>query len=119
MNEKRLKEIEARAEAAMPGPWVYDTLGCPGIEQRTVRPGGTECRQIVLQNEEAEWSPRHEDMWFIAHARTDIPDLIAAVREAVGLLEEATIDADNAGWGYRWQDQAHEFLATMRGEGEG
>lgn len=67
MDDKRLDEIEARANAATPGPWKYDERHCFEDEVRI-------CGCAVH-------FPYPGDAKFCAHSRTDIPDLIAAVRE--------------------------------------
>lgn len=67
MDESRLAEIEARVNEATPGPWM--------------RGLGNECREVTVRlgPKIAEvYGPR--DGMFIAHARTDVPDLIAEVR---------------------------------------
>lgn len=83
-----LDKIEARAEKATPGPWE------PSVVER-VDPGYCHVRRGA--------GPAHFDYWergsqgkyvssepeaktdadFIAHARTDIPRLIAVVRKAI------------------------------------
>jgi hypothetical protein len=62
---ERLAEIEARVNAATPGPWVHDEFW--GV----VDP--------VFVDEDGHLAP--QDMKFIAAAREDVPDLIARVRE--------------------------------------
>lgn len=77
IDEKTLQEIEARANAASEGPW------------NVVRDGlGSDCDVRGIKHDHA--GPFDEDnlnrrcsaCQFIAHARTDIPALIAALREA-------------------------------------
>lgn len=74
----RLDEIEARANAATPGPWEA------GCNDRHVL-------YVTTENEEfcAEYGPElydsqgffsDDDTEFIAHARTDVPALVAALR---------------------------------------
>ncbi|PPG34494.1 hypothetical protein [Rathayibacter sp. AY2B9] len=75
-----LNTIEARAAAATVGPWA--TFNRFHIEAPSVDRNVTQA---------AEWESsgieREEDAEFIAHARTDIPALIAEVRR---LREEKT-----------------------------
>ena len=59
MTEEQLKEIEGRANAATPGPW-------------TLSWSSTQCS--------------HEDSKLIAHAREDIPNLIAEIRRLQSLI---------------------------------
>ena len=64
----RLNEIEARANAATEGPWeAHGSL----ITSLTAGPGG----------EVAEASG--QDTEFIAHSRTDVPALVAALYEVL------------------------------------
>jgi hypothetical protein len=75
MTEEQLKEIEDRANAATPGPWVQ--------HGRYVRKNHV--REIVIQGSFLKKDGVNSlpviDAEFIAHARTDIPALIAEVRE--------------------------------------
>ena len=75
----RLNEIEARANAATEGPW----------EASMDRVEHTGDSQYAVAYDVA----REEDAEFIAHARTDLPRLLAAVR-AVEAVHEP-IDALN------------------------
>ena len=74
MTDSELAAIEARAAAASPGPWSrikslgsrFWTLGT--IRSHTAHP-------LPERNEDADWS-------FVEHARSDIPSLCQALREA-------------------------------------
>jgi len=107
MDEKRLREIEARADAATAGPWYHRSYGekCYADHVITVFPAeegdinipdtGTielehwddERHKFVedyfsdeeICNTERQAGPH--DLIFIAHAREDVPDLIEAVRK--------------------------------------
>lgn len=89
MDEKQLLDIEARANAATPGPWRNDrppehhyaeVWGARG-------PGyGTIVCAYPSRPIEAE---ANKD--FIAHARTDIPALIASLRAERKLVEAASV----------------------------
>ena len=79
----RLNEIEARANAATPGPWEA------GCNDRHVL-------YVTTENEEfcAEYGPElydsqgffsDDDTEFIAHARTDVPEMAAALRAVLEL----------------------------------
>jgi len=78
MSELDLDAIEARAKAATPGPWEYD--GCSVTDW-----GVTASHTITM-----EWMPNGRgdgtnerespDGQFIAHAREDVPALIAELR---------------------------------------
>ncbi len=86
MDEQRLREVEERAAKATPGPWRVGSFGqiyCSdpeigGYYVATVYPLLTpdalkEDREATSANEQ-----------FIAEARTDVPDLVAALQEAWG-----------------------------------
>ncbi|HEU4326263.1 MAG TPA: hypothetical protein VFS21_24195 [Roseiflexaceae bacterium] len=85
ITEAELAAIEARVEAATPGPWVSY------IEGRDVESGSS---FIMTGEEDGEGEDlymlrapaAHQD--FIAAARQDIPKLIAEVRRLWRLLEE-------------------------------
>lgn len=88
MTQERLAEIEARANAAIAGPWRRGYKGMPGYHDGVVYPDGPgidwvgQCPEPKpLFHAQVPNSPRfRENAEFIAHARTDIPDLIAEVR---------------------------------------
>jgi hypothetical protein len=69
VTEQELKEIEARANAATKGPWVNEK-DANGFEIWVAHPNdGLVADALTLPDTE-----------FIAHARQDIPKLIAEVR---------------------------------------
>lgn len=74
MDESRLKEIEARAENAYPGPWEVI-----GVGHKMVQVAWENFGQKELIGTGGNFK-RTEDVIFIAHARQDIPDLIAEIR---------------------------------------
>lgn len=78
-----IKEIRARAEAASPGPWVcctWDPMEPPHVAVQSVIDKIKVCdsRSNVASPADAE---------FIAHAREDIPALIARVEELEAALK--------------------------------
>jgi len=83
-----LNEIEARANAATPGPWTYDE-GCGYVEVPPCgviefKPGWERSVHFLarVHNNHVEGEDGLGfDGAFIAHARTDVPALIARVRE--------------------------------------
>ena len=119
----RLNEIEARANAASPGPWeAGDRYYCQASDK-------CDCRQdygpLIDTYQHPAWGTMHvhradEPWWhdgvlyrpaggapgevcrdttttdteFIAHARTDVPDMSAALRAVLKLHKE-----DVHGWG--------------------
>lgn len=105
MTEAELKAIEERANAATPGPWTADAE----VEERNG--GGTRlyvsahnddasghvCRVTPIvegsykrwaQEDMAEPKRHKSDAAFIAAARSDVPALVAALREAQARIEE-------------------------------
>ncbi len=85
VDAKRLEEIEARAEGATDGPWTVRAggdidfsfdLGARYPDDPTSDPA-----DMVI----GEFK-RHEDALLACYARQDIPDLVAALREARALL---------------------------------
>ena len=108
MGDERLAEIEARANAATPGPWTPLDDGfygyvCVGV--RDAEPGkwsqikGKAFDAVICGGEpnEGRMAEDDPDTRFIAHARGDVPDLIAEVRrlraELDGMNLEACIEA--------------------------
>ena len=122
MNDERLKQIEERASKATPGPWQacrdHDCYG-----------GGHEIELELAREARANddnptvWMPWHvpralalsssygelmrrEEAEFIANARTDVPELCAALREAWKSYEEMR---------HSWY-KAHEERLQLREE---
>lgn len=89
LSEERLAEIRKRVDAATPGPWEHDldpdsdwfktTMGCGSVYTMGEDVMGG---NIAAPNGDcyprSGYAPK-EDMSFIAHARTDVPDLLAEV----------------------------------------
>lgn len=76
MDEKQLLEIEARANAATPGPWEQDEESNDAL---SIKSHGCVTAMVfgnAFLGEEAQGQNAH----FIAHSRTDIPNLIAEIR---------------------------------------
>lgn len=83
--ELRLDEIEARANAATPGPWTVSEDYSDVV--------GPEGDQLA-----SYWNPTSETRngEFIAHARTDVPALVAEVRrlrDRVAEVEGPAVEA--------------------------
>lgn len=84
VSDERIEEIRARAEAATPAPWADDN----GYR---VRFGGN---KIVCDMK--LFDGVGNDSAFVAHARTDVPDLLdalAAARAEVAALRAGISDA--------------------------
>ena len=95
----RLDEIQARADAATRGPW-------------SIWRSGTDYPQSVVANDdglslvaETFTGPQHPaaDAEFIAHARTDVPALGAALRAVLELCDSTPLR-------YRPYDGAEPFM---------
>ena len=68
-----LDAIEARANAATSGPWEVEAAAVVCDRYEDERPG-------VCGPHDVDWPLLAEDAEFIAHARTDVPALVAEVR---------------------------------------
>jgi len=94
----QLAAIEARAQAASPGPWDYGTgYSSDGERQSVTKADKADFLVLSLNGEDAPlWLIDNADVIpavtgdgpnakanaeFIAHARTDVPALLALVRE--------------------------------------
>lgn len=79
----RLDAIEARANAATEGPWRWTNE----LRQRLVTGDNpddlTDARELIRCA--ALMHPGQADAAFIAHARTDVPTLVAALRGVLDL----------------------------------
>ena len=84
MKEEDLQAMQARADAASPGPWLSWVEGrdhLAGSNLIQTHGGGPEGVDIELVGGAVA------DQDFIAAARSDLPVLIAEVRRLRGLLE--------------------------------
>lgn len=95
MDKARMNEIRQRAEAATPAPWedTVDDHGELGIwltDPYAPADGPVENRYkwIYLGDVETTDKYDHADAAFIAHARTDVPALLDALREAEARVSE-------------------------------
>ena len=71
----RLNEIEARANAATEGPW--DLIG-----------GGEYVTPVGIMVAPDDGGVNGADAEFIAHARTDVPDMAAALRAVLEIHQD-------------------------------
>ena len=101
---KRLDDIKARAEAATDGPWKWDNRRVPTLNgmagSRDVYRYETEVIEADHNGEcgcrsacQLDLTVGPADAEFIAHARTDVPALVAAV-EAVLALHKAWAESN-------------------------
>lgn len=77
--------IEARVAAATEGPWMVDGDD-PTVVMKPDKPPSTWDGLLVARTRggtgaDIDSLPEYADAEFIAHSRTDIPALLAAVRE--------------------------------------
>ncbi|HEX6682270.1 MAG TPA: hypothetical protein VF062_05720 [Candidatus Limnocylindrales bacterium] len=100
MDADELAEIEERAEAATPGPWYahfidddhFANLVAVSTKPESVRIGHSDTVAATLIQFPARYVDIADERWdenayFIAHARQDIPRLLAEVRRLRKLLE--------------------------------
>jgi hypothetical protein len=95
MDAKRLQEIRERTEAATPGPWKFeidDTFRKYDFIVRTAYdvPSDSPDIEVVIRNhvgKEIGDKDYLSNFEFIAHARQDIPDLVAEVERLRAVLE--------------------------------
>ena len=85
LTDAQLAEMEARANAATPGPWtrLYSEVCKVSQRGKTTRVEGF---ISVRADTEADEPQADADADFIAHARQDVPTLLSDVRELRGLL---------------------------------
>ena len=94
MDEQRLAEIEARYEDAHRGPWVYQHE-LVGTEQRDRI--AVEASNIAIAYGIGYYP--NPNMTFIAHAREDVPALVAEVRRLRALIQaECRNDGQCTAW---------------------
>lgn len=110
---KALDEIEVRAKAATPGPWFVGPYRYGTNKDKVSNRGAVLCSE-ALPAIRADSPAKREylisrgprllgpgqwdyDADFIAHARTDVPRLIRALRVAVGALEVIGCTTSNCG----------------------
>lgn len=98
----RLDEIQARADKALAGPWEVNPFA------HSVRKSGTNkvvCRLSVLDNAS-----------FIAHARTDVPALVAALRAVLAECEDREEVPEDSGSGADAARDIRRMIAAALGE---
>jgi hypothetical protein len=90
MDQTRLDAIRARCEAATPGPWNAidkgNTVPSYAIRHFAV---GEKCVNVA-----SGISPKTGDADFIAHARTDVPDLLDEIERLTAALKLLESDRD-------------------------
>ena len=120
MTTKQLAEIELRTNSAKPGPWL--SHGGPpaayrGPIRNTMMGGDGQVYSIFtdsLGNDYRVYHPYNGlDADFIAHARKDVPALVAEVRRLRQSLEKAVIGvvSTKSGVVYVKPTQRHEITS--------
>lgn len=84
LTDERLAEIRARADAATEGPWAADHTEIYGLHRGI----------WIAECSREEWGEGDVDGAFIAHARTDVPDLLAEVDRLRALHHDHTVCRD-------------------------
>lgn len=103
-----LDEAECRAKVATPGPWrlgTYNVWADVRIVARTDTAAPGSRREFVRDEDDANAD-------FIAHARTDVPALIAEVRR---LREALAVYAERKHWD-QWTPEDSEAVITWEPE---
>lgn len=106
--------IEERANAATPGPWetAYDTGESIHAEPTLYAPGNVEIAATF----------RADDDRFIAHAREDVPALIAEVRrlrfERDAFADAALVTPAELVVAQEWEEELQHRNATLTAENE-
>jgi len=122
MSELDLAAIRARADAATPAPWklwgmsvLADPVGDSNLDT-AIHVANTSYRN-------AQGHPRTNDADFIAHARSDVPALLAEVARLRAIIGSAVTELDSAGDAYCSPNCQGEpacmgcrTLAILRGE---
>jgi hypothetical protein len=88
MTADELDAIEAREKAATAGPWSALT-GMLAYSPRLIASAGDEC--YIVQNDVAGpglINDTQPDLAFIAHAREDVPALVAEVRRLRAIVDD-------------------------------
>lgn len=84
LGEEELLAIESRANAATPGPWCH--------REQFIEAGNDsgQLLGVTMQRMEdgLDQLPGVDNAAFIAHARTDVPRLIAEIRRLQALVDE-------------------------------
>ena len=97
LTNEQLEEIEARAKAATPGPWIQAANKSIVLDGRDIFQGGPR-NQIadfsVHVNKQA--FDKVYNAQFMAKARTDIPALIAHIHHQNGVIQRITEERDRA-----------------------
>src|ERR1043165_4909960 len=112
MAPERLAEIDARLDAATPGPWETDThcywIRTPvpiDVDESDWGPEGHTAYRLATDADDHAW--RYADVAFIAHAPQDIADLRAEVDRLTTERDEwRQADAESLALSARYRERA-------------
>lgn len=88
----RLAAIQARADAATEGPWEYigrNSIVTPPIDVDEADWGAEGHAGLRIHTSQDSHAYRYADAAFIAHARQDVPALVAALRAVLDVCDWA------------------------------
>lgn len=80
-----LTEIRDRANAALSAPWYWQPYMNGGQTLASPNPGFHELNVLKTTD---DWPPTDQDAEFIAHARQDVPKLLAMLESVLGYCDE-------------------------------
>jgi len=117
MNEQEIAGIRARCEAATPEPWVADSFGIVSRPNMQTGPASWGTRVCLWDRGGHATGP---DTEFIAHARSDVPQLLGELVQArtknerlIGILKTVAEGHDGSVCFL-----AQEFLRAEAGRGK-
>ena len=92
MTEKELQEIKERCEKATPGPWKALNIPYNGYDDPEIvtKDGTYICQTTYDMQSQSEKHNVDENTEFIAHARKNIPKLIAEIERLQALKQIGT-----------------------------
>lgn len=97
MRDEELAEIEARAAAATPGPWLAEKDGGIGMHVSSTHARAQfDFPGVVIGGDEQGLVANWADLLFIAHAREYVPALAAEVRRLTDVAKQAEEAAEAA-----------------------
>jgi hypothetical protein len=88
LTQEEIEAIRKRAEAATPGPWVVGAVPDVVFVE-------TNQSELILEKE-SDKTQDYNTAEFIAHAREDVPKLVAEIERLRKLAHEILEDYDNA-----------------------
>jgi hypothetical protein len=102
LTDEDVAMIEKRANAATGGPWAWQNFGTLhltgqyGLRPIVLGPAGR--KEMRVRNTDGimvDLYPDHPDADFIAHARTDVPRLVADWKEQAATIAELRAEIKN------------------------